>query len=44
MYGPIESMEPMAATAAFCDIVLGEACKELGWEILSESHPFHQMI
>lgn len=44
MYGPIESMEPMATTAAFCDIVLGEACKELGGEIQEENHPFYRMI
>lgn len=44
MFGPIESMEPMATSAAFCDIVLGEACKELGGDIQDDNHPFHRMI
>lgn len=44
MFGPIESMEPMATSAAFCDIVLGEVCKELGGDIQDANHPFHRMI
>jgi len=44
MYGPIESMEPMATTAAFCDIVLAETLKELGGTVQDPNHPIGCLI
>jgi tetrahydromethanopterin S-methyltransferase subunit H len=44
MYGPIENCEAIMTAQAYTDIVLAEASREFGLEILSEEHPFFKLI
>ncbi len=44
MFGPIENCEGMATTAAFTDIVLAEACRELGGDVQDPNHPIMKLV
>jgi tetrahydromethanopterin S-methyltransferase subunit H len=44
MFGPIENMEGIATAAAFSDIVLSEALKELGGEVQTQDTPLFKLV
>ncbi|QSZ67106.1 tetrahydromethanopterin S-methyltransferase subunit H [Methanofollis aquaemaris] len=44
MFGPIENCEGIATAAAFSDIVLTEALKELGGDLQAEKHPITLLV
>jgi len=44
MYGPIENMEGATTAIAFTDIVLAEANRELGGDVLGDTHPIFKLV
>jgi tetrahydromethanopterin S-methyltransferase subunit H len=44
MFGPIENCEGIATAAAFSDIVLAEAFKELGGTVAEGKHPLNMLV
>ncbi len=44
MFGPIENCEGIATATAFTDIVLAEACRELGGDLQEANHPLNKLV
>ncbi len=44
MFGPIENCEGIATATAFTDIVLAESARELGLDVLADTHPIYNLI
>jgi len=44
MYGPIENVEAMITAQAYIDIVILEAARDLGLDVLAEDHPIFKLI